>query len=128
MSFFCIPLSKIPILSPATASSNYFLNVYILATAVFVGFLWNPTISIYWFGLIFPDYIVPVATTPLPPIVNESSIDNKNGLSTILSGNLSFVSIVSTSFIILGTPNYDLSLFKAKIALPLINVVFFPSY
>ena len=79
------PLNNTPILSPASAWSNNFLNISTPVTTVFVEGL-IPTISTSSCNLTSPLSTLPVTTVPLPVIVITSSIGIKNGWSIGLSG------------------------------------------
>jgi len=73
-------------LSPACASSSVFLNISTPVTTVFLDSVVNPIISTSSPTFTFPLSTLPVATVPLPVIVNTSSTGIKNGLSMSLSG------------------------------------------
>src|SRR3989338_7902748 len=91
--FFSIPLNNAPILSPAIASSNNFLNISIPVITVFCVAL-IPTNSTLSPTFTFPLSTLPVATVPRPVIENTSSTDIKNALSTSLCGK----GMVSSTF------------------------------
>ena len=86
ISFLSIPLNKTPILSPASAWSNNFLNISTPVTTVFALSVVRPMISTSSCNLTSPLSTLPVATVPRPVIVNTSSTGIKNGWSTGLSG------------------------------------------
>jgi len=86
MSFLSIPLNNVPMLSPASAWSNNFLNISTPVTTVFFLSCDNPMISTSSETLTSPLSTLPVATVPRPVIVNTSSTGIKNGWSIGLCG------------------------------------------
>src|SRR5574344_862630 len=125
MSSLVTPLNRAPMLSPASAKSNCFLNISTPVTTTSSGLSFSPTISTLSLTFTTPLSTLPVATVPLPVIENTSSTLIKNGLSTSLCGNFIFSSIASISAIIESTPS--LSPCNAFNALPLIIAVLSPS-
>ena len=85
-SSFSTPRSRIPMLSPAIASSMLLRNISTPVTTVsFVSLI--PTRSTLSPTFTTPRSIRPVATVPRPVIENTSSTGIKNGLSSARSRN-----------------------------------------
>ena len=101
ISVLCTPLNNAPILSPACAWSNNFLNISTPVTTTFLGASVNPTNSTSSCTFNTPLSTLPVATVPLPVIENTSSTGIKNGLSVSLSGAGIYSSICSNNSTIL---------------------------
>ena len=101
------PLNNAPMLSPAWALSNNFLNISTPVTTTFLGSSVKPTISTSSWIFNCPLSTLPVATVPLPVIENTSSTGIKNGLSTSLSGAGIYSSICSNNSTILSPHSED---------------------
>src|ERR1700694_3777177 len=78
-SSFAMPRSSSPALSPASPSSNCFLNISTPVTTV-LRVSRNPTISTSSPTFTLPRSIRPVTTVPRPEIEKMSSIGIRNGL------------------------------------------------
>src|SRR6056297_376014 len=126
MSSLCTPLSSAPMLSPACASSNIFLNISTPVHTVSLGWSCSPTISTLSCTLSTPLSILPVATVPLPVILNTSSTGIRNGLSVSLSGDgiSSSTAAINSSILSAHSPSGSSNAFSAD---PTIIFVLSPS-
>src|SRR5690606_36140870 len=73
ISVLCTPLNSAPMLSPATACSSTFLNISIPVTTTVLDSSVNPTMSTLSPTFNVPLSTLPVATVPLPVMLNTSS-------------------------------------------------------
>mmetsp|Transcript_25117 Transcript_25117/g.77511 ORF Transcript_25117/g.77511 Transcript_25117/m.77511 type:complete len:206 (-) Transcript_25117:352-969(-) len=122
-----VPLSKMPMLSPASPWSSVLLNISTPVQVVLIEPP-KPKTSISSPVLITPDSTRPVTTVPRPAIEKVSSIGSKKGFSTSLFGSGRCESTASINFRIASEPSSGLSSLIAHSADPRTMGVESPGY